>query len=746
MAVEQARTEALKRETDRLEAEKAVAKQQQEQQQLQQELEEQRQRLLETETRQRVEQARAEGAEAMKREMETAVTTAAHEAAVQVEALSVSPPPTNSQLPSSGPRSQSSIAPVLAAMENQRLLDEIERDISLARAEAEEDRLRLIQAREGLANEKYSSEYSRSLPSFTPSHHAYLHQTWPASVDVTGSNNVWSPTSPYPLALANEGTPGPSPGSEAFNGSLSGSHWGPPLRLVSPRRMASTLPTPSTSSRGVGVGGGARVGLAHTDQLYPQRVPGKESPLTPRTAPPPLLRLSHTEVLQHLTLRRQNDANQLSPSPAVADRGNKNNIKTNVAMDVNDHTPQHSHNTTSSLPATATAATAVVVVGAESDTMIGGSLPLPLPPAEAPPNITSGGQSQGQGQNQGQGQGQGEGMFLHAVERMIPLIADAFVVSVIYAATVTSSTSLPLPLPLPPSPAPAPALAPVPVAVSLLPPVPPPESSFLADGGTTVKATNTEGDHASDRSEAKQSTDTPNDPSEPHYSAPPTIPLTTAQNDPPPPFPNSFSSPRPSPGPIASSTPPSPTRSANTSTPPNPQTGRGGRLLFESFRSVVLTPVGATPLSPDRASRASSSSSSSVSATAAVKYSKTAIPIPTTATTTATTTVASTTAAVTTAAATTAVIVVSAKVAEGLVDSNEVDDANAKVVDETVRYYNDNNDDKDKSEKDTIDDDRKPHVEEGYGGDGDDNDVGNTRSSPAAVTGDPILLLHRVLP
>ena len=50
-----------------------------------------------------------------------------------------------------------------AAIENQRLLDEIEQDISLARAEAEEDRLRLIQferqrqrqqAREVAANEK----------------------------------------------------------------------------------------------------------------------------------------------------------------------------------------------------------------------------------------------------------------------------------------------------------------------------------------------------------------------------------------------------------------------------------------------------------------------------------------------------------------------------------------------------------------------------------------------------------------
>ena len=65
--MEQARAEAVKLEIDRIEAERAMAQQQRE-------LEEQRQQLLETE-RQRVELARAEGAEAMKREMKATVTS-----------------------------------------------------------------------------------------------------------------------------------------------------------------------------------------------------------------------------------------------------------------------------------------------------------------------------------------------------------------------------------------------------------------------------------------------------------------------------------------------------------------------------------------------------------------------------------------------------------------------------------------------------------------------------------------------
>ena len=344
------------------------------------------------------------------------------------------------------------------------------------------------------------------------------------------------------------------------------------------------------------------------------------------------------------------------------------------------------------------------------------------------------GQGQDRGQGHGQGQEQGEGMFLHAVERMIPLLADA-VVSVINAATANLSTPTPLPLSLPPSTAPTPTPASVlvrpPISIPVLAPVTPPppktaSSSLLPDGCTTdtnaEKVPNTTG-----HSEVTQSTVLSNEPNEPQQAASQTVPLTTAHSNVPLPLPTSLLVQSPSRSAPSGNLTGTPTGSpsGSTNTPRNNHTGRGGRLLFDSFRSVVLTPVGATPLSPDRAS-----SSSVASASASLVRTTTAATIAATKTVTSVTAVAPATAAT--------VVVVSTKSADAPVNSEEV--GGVKVMDELDRSHNDDDvkdDDKDKGEKGKSDKDKDDddnisyeYVEKGEVDDGDDNVGDNTRGSP----------------
>ena len=154
-------------------------------------------------------------------------------------------------------------------------------------------------------------------------------------------------------------------------------------------------------------------------------------------------------------------------------------------------------------------------------------------------------------------------------------------------------------------------------------------------------------------------------------------------------------------------------------------------MLFDSFKSVVLTPVKASPSSPDRAS--------SVPFTAATAAAAAAAAAGTTTTATATTTAA-----------------VSVKTAQLSVDLDVADDA--KVVDETHNHHTDNDGkDKDKatSNNDKIEkqkrddnksnDDSRQHVENDGDDNDDDADADHIHGSPAAVTGDPKPMLHRIL-